>query len=54
VSLKDIKTAARQLPSGHPVRTIIQSQPDSLPMDAYYAKASDWAILLKRYKRKKV
>ena len=44
-SLRPIKEAVQDLPSGHPLREVVLAEPDELPAEEYAAKAMVWARL---------
>ncbi len=48
VDLRPLKGVARHLPSGDPVRLLIEGEPDRLPRLVLAAKADSWVLLLLR------
>jgi hypothetical protein len=48
VDLRPLKGVARHLPSGDPVRLLIEGEPDRLPRAVLAAKADSWVLLLLR------
>jgi hypothetical protein len=48
VDLRPLKGVARHLPSGDPVRLLIEGEPDRLPRVVLAAKADSWVLLLLR------
>ncbi len=48
VDLRPLKEVARRLPSGDPVRLLIEGEPDRLPRAVLAAKADSWVLLLLR------
>ncbi len=48
VDLRPLKGVARHLPSGDPVRLLIEGEPDRFPRVVLAAKADSWVLLLLR------